>query len=277
MEAVSIIQKFRFQMRLVYKIAAFLIFVLLTTSLSAFASDKGWKWIDGATVQGMIKEGSGLWLIDVRNPMAFEAEHIEGSVNIPSTGLAYKKFPANKILILLDESLGQKISRDAADMLVRNGYEKVFVLEGGLVNWKLNGLPVVESKPVVRGLTVGELKWAFSNNIPVKIFDMRDASEREKGRMENSKPVSGKNINKRMEELKDMLKKEKGGLSAGLGKTKTIVLVFSASEDAEGLIRKKLHGTNADIRYLIGGYESFIAKDEAHVKITGACPTCPKK
>ena len=253
------------------------VFILLL-STSALSSDKSeWQWIGAERIQDMLKEGSGLWLIDVRSERAYEAEHIEGSVNISSASLACKKFPINKTLILVDDSIGQKMAREAAEELVKKGYERVYVLEGGIVSWELGGYPVVVNKSLIRGVTTSELKWAISNKIPLKIFDMRDTSEIEKGRIQNSEPVSGKDIHERVEKLKGLLKKgESKDLSNKLEKTQPVILVFSASEDAAGYIQEILRNTKSDVRYLIGGYEALIAK-EVKQKVTGDCPTCPGK
>jgi len=238
-----------------------------------------WQWIDGPRVQGKLKEGSGLWLIDVRSAAAYEAAHIEGSVNIPADTLSHKKFPPQKTLILVDDTLGQKAAREAANALVQNGQERVSIIEGGLAAWKLEGLPIVENKAFIRGVTSDELKWALAQSLQMKLYDLRDAKEQKKGALRTSEPVAGKTVAERIEKLKKMLSggKKKKDLAAKMKKTQPVVLVFSASDDAEGYVRKLLQGTNMDVRYLIGGYEATISDKIRSQQTVGDCPTCPKK
>ena len=106
---------------------------------------------------------------------------------------------------------------------------------------------------------------------------MRDKTEREKGVMRNSEHVDGNNINESIEKLKELLKKGEGrGLAGKLKKPQTIILVFSAAEDAEGLMNKIIWDKKSDVRYLIGGYESMAVKKGKDIKASGECPSCPE-
>lgn len=250
---------------------------MLLHPVVAFPSDKsGWQWIGPERVHDMLKEGSALWLIDVRNEEAYKKEHIESSVNIPAASLAFKKFPLGRILVIIDDSLGIKAAKEAADILVKNGYEKVYVLQEGIASWKAGGYPVAETGPSIKGVAANELKWALSNKAPLKIFDMRDRSDIEKGKVSGSEPVAGKDIKERIENLRGLLKKREGkDISAKLKKPQTIVLVFSASEDIEKNMQEIMLDLKADVRYLIGGYETFAFDSNKHLKIGDSCPTCP--
>lgn len=255
-----------------------MIFFVFFIPASAFAAEKsGWHWIKADKVQEMLKEGSGLWLIDVRNSMAYEAEHIEGSVNIAAVSLAYKKFPPKRTLIVADDSLGLKAAKEAAELLIKNGHERVYILEGGVIAWELDGYPFAKISPFIRGVNAEEFRWALSNKVALKIFDMRGAIEREKGKVQNSEPVEGNNISEKIERLKETLKKgQSKDLAGKLKKPRTVILVFSASEDAQGITEKLIRETKSDIRYLIGGYETMFAKKSKDLNI-GECPTCPAK
>jgi len=236
-----------------------------------------WQWIDGAQVQTKMKEGSGLWLIDVRGGAAYDTIHIEGSVNIPAEALAHKKFPLQKTLILVDDSLGQKAAREAADALVKKGHERIFVLGNGIAGWKIEGRPVAESRVVVRGVNAGDLKWALAESVPVKVYDLRDAKEQKHGTVKNSEAVPGNTVADRVEKLKAMLKSRDKGkdLANRMKKPQSVVLVFPASSDAEGLTQKVLQAAKADIRYLIGGYEAMVVDTTRVTQTAGVCPTCP--
>jgi rhodanese-related sulfurtransferase len=229
-------------------------------------------------VQSRLKEGSGLWLIDVRSAAAYEAVHIEGSVNIPAEALMHKKFPVQKTLILADDALGQKTAREAADALAKKGHERVYILESGITAWKAEGLPVVETTLSDRGVTAGDLKWAIAKSIRMKIYDLRDPEDRERGSIQNSEAVLGKNVGGRIEKLKGMLpSEEKKNLATRIKRAQPIVLIFPASEDGAMHTRKLLQNTKVDIRYLIGGYEAMIFDADQALKKIGSCPTCPGK
>ncbi len=250
----------------------------LTTAGTSHAG--AWQWIDGSRVQNMLREGSGLWFIDVRNSRAYESLHIEGSVNIPAESLVHKQFPASKMIVLVDDSLGQKQAREGADALAQKGHEKVYVLEGGIASWKLDGRQIVENASVVRGVTVLELKWAIEHAVPLRIFDMRSAEEMKKGVIESHaySVVQGNTVQERIEALKNILKKDEGkDLFSRLKKPQPAVIVFSASEDAETHTRLVLRDAAGDVQYLIGGYEAFISDTIRGVQVTGTCPTCPGK
>lgn len=255
----------------------FVILVLLLLKWAPASAAPSWQWIDGQRVQNQITEGSSLWLIDVRSAAVYESGHIEGSVNIPAVALAHKKFGAQKTIILVDDSLGQKTAREAADTLIKNGHERVSVLEGGIVAWKTEALPLVERNPAVRGVTAAELKWALANSVPIKLFDLRDGKAQKLGALQNSETISAKTLDERVEKLKKILANDgkKKDLAARMQKMKPVVLVFAARDDAEAYTKKVLQAAKGDVRYLIGGYEALISDKLRKQQTSGICPTCP--
>lgn len=256
-----------------------IVLLILLVPVTSFSAGKiKWQWIGPERVHDMLKEGSALWLIDVRNEEAYKKEHIESSVNIPDASLVFKKFPRGRILVIVDDSLGIKAAKEAADILVKNGYEKVYVLQEGVASWKAAGYSVADTGPSIKGVSANELKWALSNKVLLKIFDMRDQPEIQNGKVSGSEPVAGKDIKERLENIRGLLKKREGkDISAKLKKSQTIVLVFSASEDIEKNMQEIMLDSKADVRYLIGGYETFAFDSNKHLKIGDSCPTCPAK
>lgn len=263
-----------------YRVQSYIFTIILTLLCWATVSEAAsWQWIDGPRVQSKVNEGSGLWLIDVRSTAAYEAVHIEGSVNIPGEALAHKRFPAQKTLILVDDVLGQQAARAAADGLVKKGHERVSVLEGGIPAWKIEGLPLVESKEQVRGVTAAELKWALANSVPMKLYDLRDAQQQKREPGRHGESVSGRTVTERVEKLRTMLtgSEKKKDLAARIRKPQPVVLIFAAADDAESYTRAVLQSTKGDVRYLIGGYEATISEKLRKQQTTGSCPTCPGK
>jgi rhodanese-related sulfurtransferase len=234
-----------------------------------------WQWIEPERVYEMMREGSGMWLIDVRSSLSYETAHIEGSVNIPALSLPYRKFPAGRTLILIDDSLGQRIATESAEKMSKYGLERVYVLAGGIVSWELEGYPVVMENPVVRTVSRDELKWALANRIPLQVFDMRDASDIKTGSIEGSLSFSGKGMPERLEKIRELLKEEEqSGMDGRLKKRRTVVLVFPETDDAEAITQKTVRGIKTDVRYLIGGYKTFAMEKYKGWNTTGSCPTC---
>jgi rhodanese-related sulfurtransferase len=251
-------------------------FVLCTGTASAASN---WQWIDSARVERMTREGSSFMLIDVRGAGGYEGLHIEGSLNIPAQELKQKTFPPQRMIVLVDDALGQKEAREAADALAGKGRERVFVLAGGVSEWKRQGLPVVDGGGGARGVSAAELAWAQSQGVSTRLFDLRDASARKQSALPASEAVVGKTMDDRLHSLADLLTRgEKRGLSARMQQPAPAVLVFAASDDGEQLTRRVLRDVRMDVRYLIGGYEAmkFDAKG-GHLPVLGACPTCPGK
>ena len=83
-------------------------------------------------------------IIDVRSPDEFLSGHIKGAVNIdiydPSFGTNILKLNAKKQYIVNCQSGGR--SSSACAFMHRNGFKKVMNLEGGILAWKREGLPI---------------------------------------------------------------------------------------------------------------------------------------
>lgn len=87
-------------------------------------------------------------LIDVRSPIEFEAEHIEGSTNIPLDILdsRFDKVPRKGQIILVCRS-GKRAER-AAYILMSKGFQPN-VLKGGIVAWQKANLPLQEGRKML--------------------------------------------------------------------------------------------------------------------------------
>lgn len=269
------VQRSRFRVQC-SRVACLLLFVLLPLMSHASAA---WQWIDSARVERMMREGSSFMLIDVRGATGYEGLHIEGSLNIPAQELKQKTFPPQRMIVLVDDALGQKDAREAADALVGKGRERVYVLSGGVAEWKRQGLPLVDNGGAVRGVSAADVAWAQSAGVPMRLFDLRDAAARKQGALPGSEAVAGGTMDERIHELGDLLGRgEKGGLASRMKQPAPAVLVFAASDDAEQLTRRALRDVRSDVRYLIGGYEAmqFEAKG-GQMPVLGSCPTCPGK
>ncbi|MDZ4835615.1 MAG: rhodanese-like domain-containing protein [Candidatus Melainabacteria bacterium] len=112
-------------------------------------------------------------LVDVRSPIEFETEHIEGSLNVPLEELdsRFDEIPRHGQLVMVCRS-GKRAERGAYTLMGRGFQPKV--LDGGVVAWRKAGLALKEGKrrlPIERqiqliigsGVLAGVLLGAFVN------------------------------------------------------------------------------------------------------------------
>lgn len=259
---------------LLYLIA--LAFLSLTPHSSFAAS---WQWISPQRVFSLMKEGSGLWIVDVRGETVFAEAHIEGAVHIPAEIIRTKRLPKAKIIVLVDDGLGLRKGREAADVLLKNGNEKVFLLEGGMPGWQGEGYPVagIGRGNLFRGVVPDEIRWAAENRVQLRILDLRDKDEQASGAVPQAVAVEGKNLSERLEKVRKMLiAGEKKGLTAKLEKPVSTVLVFPMATDPRPVLEGSFRGIAGDIRFLEGGYAAWNAKPDKKITAArGGCSTCP--
>ncbi len=91
-------------------------------------------------------------LIDVRLPFEFSGKIIRDAINIPSS----KEMKKLTDTITKDHALflyctTDDRSRRAAELLYDQGFRKLYNLEGGIVAWKKDDMPVVKGKKERRG------------------------------------------------------------------------------------------------------------------------------
>jgi rhodanese-related sulfurtransferase len=250
-----------------------LVLFILSLYATALAAKAKWLRADCGMVRAMINKEKDLWIIDVRSESAFEAGHMEGAVNIPLSSLSFKKFRKESTIVTADDSPGQVKAVEVADMLVKNGNKRVYVLEGGIPAWRIAGYPYTSNEWPVQSVTPEELKRAVSNKAPMTVLDMRGVEERNKCKMPNAEPVSGKSMEERAQKLKELLrKKEVKGKQP-----KPVILVFSVSADPESVIRHTMMNTRKDIRYVAGGCEAISINMKRQTVVSGPCPDCPGK
>ena len=81
-------------------------------------------------------------LVDVRKPADFKRGHVTGAVNLPSDQIQnnLNRLDRARPVILMD-NMGSA-SRTAAKLLRGVGFSEVYVLEGGIVSWTKENLPL---------------------------------------------------------------------------------------------------------------------------------------
>lgn len=90
-------------------------------------------------------------LLDVRTPQEYVEGHINGATNIDVQSDDFKEIAQRKLskdLTVLVYCRSGRRSMTAADILTKLGY-KVVNLEGGIIEWKENNLPVTTSPSAI--------------------------------------------------------------------------------------------------------------------------------
>jgi len=95
-------------------------------------------------VYEIISKGEEFLILDVRTPDEFNEGHIEGAVLIPVDELERRldELPKDKPIITYCRS-GVR-SRNAANILLENGFSKVYDMMGGIIEWINKGYPAVD-------------------------------------------------------------------------------------------------------------------------------------
>ena len=86
-------------------------------------------------------------LFDVREPFEYKGKRIMDAINIPSSGNLEKAADTlnNEFSYFLYCSSGFR-SRNTAEKLYEKGFRKLYNLEGGIVAWKKDKMPVVKGR-----------------------------------------------------------------------------------------------------------------------------------
>ena len=96
--------------------------------------------------QKYLKTDSSI-LIDVREPFEFKGTRIKGAINIPASGnLDRAADSLNKELSLFLYCTSGFRSSNASQKLYEKGFRKLYSLEGGIVAWRKDGMPLVKGR-----------------------------------------------------------------------------------------------------------------------------------
>lgn len=87
-------------------------------------------------------------VVDVGTKNEYDAGHIPGALSIPASEVAARarRLPKSKEIVLYCNCDGQELGTRAAAELQRQGFDNVFVLEGGYQAWLDAGLAVKKTK-----------------------------------------------------------------------------------------------------------------------------------
>ncbi|MDO5609415.1 MAG: rhodanese-like domain-containing protein [Pseudomonadota bacterium] len=118
---------------------------LLYTELSRFW--QGFKSLKPAALTALVNREDAL-LIDIRAMNEFQQGHIAGSKNVLMSQFdpESKQLASAKSLPVVVVCKTGTSAAGAAKRLVKAGFEKVYVLEGGIGAWEQAGLPLLKGK-----------------------------------------------------------------------------------------------------------------------------------
>jgi thioredoxin len=106
------------------------------------------KKLAAKTFSDKLKTTPNAFLLDVRTPAEVSRSYIKNAVFMDIHDSLFEKRIAGidkKLPVFVYCAIGVR-SNDAAVMLHRLGFSEVYDLKGGIINWKLAGLPVVKGK-----------------------------------------------------------------------------------------------------------------------------------
>ncbi len=104
--------------------------------------------VEHVDAQGAAKlvEAGEVRIVDVRTPPEFQAGHLEGAINVdfnsPDFADRVAKLPRDKPILLHCQS-GRR-STAALPVFEKNGFARIYHLDGGFGAWASAGLPVVK-------------------------------------------------------------------------------------------------------------------------------------
>lgn len=129
------------------KVLYFIIMVMCAVQASGSSHNDSIVSVSVPVFEKEMKSDS-VQLLDVRTPEEYAEGHINGAININVQSdkfreMAVKKLSKDSTVLVYCRS--GKRSLTAAEILSKLGY-KVVNLKGGIIDWKENGRPLVDSK-----------------------------------------------------------------------------------------------------------------------------------
>jgi rhodanese-related sulfurtransferase len=118
---------------------------IVFNELSAFA--RGFKALGPAALTALVNRDNAL-VVDLRPHADFEKGHIPGSKNVQPSQFdpEHKQIAAARSLPVVLVCKAGQASGDAARRLRKAGFERVYVLDGGIGAWQQADLPLAKGR-----------------------------------------------------------------------------------------------------------------------------------
>lgn len=130
-------------MKFFYNHTVFVLVAILFTGI-AHAQEK----LSAKIFADKLKATPNAFILDVRTPAEVNRSYIKNAVFMDIHDSLFEKRISTidkKLPVFVYCAIGVR-SNDAAVMLHRLGFKEVYDLKGGIINWKLAGLPIVKGK-----------------------------------------------------------------------------------------------------------------------------------
>ncbi|MBI5561930.1 MAG: rhodanese-like domain-containing protein [Deltaproteobacteria bacterium] len=120
------------------KLATTALIILGLLFLSFHAAHAGHKVITGAELEAMLKDGSPIVVVDVREPELYAKGHVPGAINMPyeddsQTRILKELSPKDRIVFICH---GGPMGDELSEILVDKNYPQVYNVAGGMRKWK---------------------------------------------------------------------------------------------------------------------------------------------
>lgn len=106
----------------------------------------GQERLDSRRFASLLGTTKAAVLVDVRTPEETEKGYIKGAVFMDFYATDFKQqlktLDKNAAIFIYCAAGGRSL--DAMNILLANGYKKVYDLEGGMIDWKINNLPWIK-------------------------------------------------------------------------------------------------------------------------------------
>lgn len=125
-------------------LAVLLLFFLLL-ALMVYESRKGGKKIDASEATRIINKENA-YVVDLRTPVEFNSGTIAGAINLQPDNVDKDNslFKANeRDYVILVCKLGSS-SSSVGGRLIKQGFQNVNILSGGIQGWVQSGLPLIK-------------------------------------------------------------------------------------------------------------------------------------
>ena len=135
----------KFVLFLTDKYLAVLLLFFLLLALMVYESRKGGKKIDASEATRIINKENA-FVVDLRTPVEFNSGTIAGAVNLQPDNVDKDNslFKANeRDYIILVCKLGSS-SNSVGGRLIKQGFQNVNILSGGIQGWVQSGLPLIK-------------------------------------------------------------------------------------------------------------------------------------
>ncbi len=125
---------------------AFVIILALLLLLELLQKWRGVPVLSARAATQLINREDAI-VLDIRDSNSYGRGHIAGAINIERTQLASSldKLFAHQTKPIIVAGQTDQHARECSTLLAKNGFEKIYLLKGGIQAWQTESLPLVKS------------------------------------------------------------------------------------------------------------------------------------